>query len=390
VRLLWRAAPTPVTHDTGERWRDGFFIYPPPDRSVALNLSAAALFVVAVVVAIAFNWVAAKGVLIVAFLSVGLAYLVLPLVRIVRRTCARLFDGWRPSRTVAAMLLYLAAALILAPIWLAWGDKIASQVPDVAREVPRHVSRFAGQLRASEGWHEHFRLERQTRTRIRGVTLKVSEQVQAEAAELGSQIVRARLIAPWLATVPVIALLLITRWPVLHRSAARVPHTPHLQWRIDELLQQVNVILAAYTRAQALSALIVGTICGAGFAIMKLPNAAMLGIVAGLLELVPVAGPLAVAISATAVADTSQVLVVLAFLGALRVLQDYVIYPRLIRRTMHLHPLAVVVAIWCGALAGGIIGVCMAVPTVGVLQVAWRQYRGYRDIERLVRNHNGV
>ena len=104
----------------------------------------------------------------------------------------------------------------------------------------------------------------------------------------------------------------------------------------------------------------------------------MLGIVAGLLETIPIAGPLAVAISATAVAPTSKLLLVLAFLGSLRVLQDYVVYPRLIRHAMHLHPVAVVVAIWLGAMLGGIIGVCLAVPTVGVLQVAHRHYREYR------------
>ena len=110
----------------------------------------------------------------------------------------------------------------------------------------------------------------------------------------------------------------------------------------------------------------------------------MLGIVAGLLEFVPIAGPLAVAISATSVATSRQVIIILAFLGGLRVLQDYVIYPRLIRRALHLHPLAVVAAIWLGAALGGIVGVLMAVPTVGILQVARRQWREYRDIERLI------
>ena len=113
----------------------------------------------------------------------------------------------------------------------------------------------------------------------------------------------------------------------------------------------------------------------------------MFGIVAGLLETIPIAGPLAVAISATSVASPRQVLLVLAFLGSLRVLQDYVVYPRLIRRAMHLHPVGVVLAIWFGALVGGVVGVCLAVPTVGVLQMAWRHYRDYRAIERLVRQH---
>jgi predicted PurR-regulated permease PerM len=275
----------------------------------------------------------------------------------------------------------------MAPIWAVWGQKIVSQVPDVARDVPRHVARFASQIRASEQWHRHFTFERQTRALLERTTHSVSQRLQAEVAEVGAEVMRARLVLPWLAGVPLIALLLVAQWPDFHRSAARAVPTPHLKWRTDQFLRHVNMVLAAYTRAQALSALIVGIICGVGFALMKLPNAAMFGIVAGLLETIPIAGPLAVAISATSVASSSQVLLVLAFLGGMRVLQDYVIYPRLIRRTMHLHPVGVVLAIWLGATAGGIVGVCLAVPTVGVLQVLYRHYREYREIERLVREH---
>ena len=262
-----------------------------------------------------------------------------------------------------------------------------STVPDVAREVPVHVSRFASQVRASEAWHEQFAFELETRAFLRKATHNVSERVQAEVAEVGAEVMRARLVLPWLAGVPVLALLLVGQWPAFHRSAARALPTAHLKWRTDQFLRNVNMVLAAYTRAQALSALIVGVICGAGFALMKLPNAAMFGIVAGLLETIPIAGPLAVAISATSVASSSQMLLVLVFLGGLRVLQDYVIYPRLIRRAMHLHPVPVVLAIWLGAGIGGVVGVCLAVPTVGVLQVAWRHYREYLTVERLAREN---
>jgi predicted PurR-regulated permease PerM len=361
--------------------------FPPPDGTVALNLGVAALSVVAVIIAIAFNWVALKGVVVIGFLSVGLAYLVLPVVRIMRREAAAHFDGWRPSRILSVLLLYGITALIVVPIWAIWGGKIVSTVPNLAREVPRHVSRFASQVRASERWHERFAFERQTRVLVRSTTHNVSERIQAEVTEVSAEVLRARLVIPWLAGVPLITLLLVGQWPAFHRSAARVVPTAHLKWRTDQFLREVNMVLAAYTRAQALSALVVGVICGLGFALMKLPNAAMFGIVAGLLEAVPIAGPLAVAISATAVAPSSQVLLILGFLGALRVVQDYVIYPRLIRRALHLHPIAVVVAIWMGAMVGGIVGVCLAVPTVGVLQVTYRHYREYRAIEQLVREH---
>jgi predicted PurR-regulated permease PerM len=99
--------------------------------------------------------------------------------------------------------------------------------------------------------------------------------------------------------------------------------------------------------------------------------------------MIPLAGPLIMAIVATAVAP-AQVLAVLAFLAVLRVVQDYVIYPRLISRAMKLHPLAVVAALWAGAALGGLVGVCLAIPVVGMLQVTLRHWREYREIEELV------
>jgi len=85
-----------------------------------------------------------------------------------------------------------------------------------------------------------------------------------------------------------------------------------------------------------------------------------------------------------------RLLLLLAFLVGLRVAQDYVIYPRLIGRRMHLSAVAVILAVLVGAELGGLVGVFCAVPTVGVLSVALRQYREYREIERLVREHGAA
>jgi predicted PurR-regulated permease PerM len=185
--------------------------------------------------------------------------------------------------------------------------------------------------------------------------------------------------------VPVVAFLLLTRWNRFRRSTTRVLPTPHLQWRGDEFLRHVNGLLAAYTRAQVTSAVIIGFLCWVGFALLGLPYPGTLGLVAGVLEIVPLAGPITAAVIATAMAP-DRVLPVLTFLALLRIVQDYAIYPRLISRAMHLHPLAVVFALWLGAALGGLVGICLAVPVVGVLQVTYRHWREYRDIEDLVEN----
>jgi predicted PurR-regulated permease PerM len=156
--------------------------------------------------------------------------------------------------------------------------------------------------------------------------------------------------------------------------------TPHLRRR--RVPAKLNEVLAAHASA-TMSAIIVGLICWVGFAALRLPYPGTLALTAGLLEMVPLAGPIVAAVVATSVAP-DRALSILGFLAALRVVQDYAIYPRLISRALHLHPLAVVVALWAGAGLGGVVGVCLAVPVVGTLQVTHRHWREYRDIEALV------
>ena len=78
-------------------------------------------------------------------------------------------------------------------------------------------------------------------------------------------------------------------------------------------------------------------------------------------------------------------LAVIAFLVALRGVQDTLVYPRLIRHGMHLSTPALVLSLGTGAVVGGAGGVVLALPVAGFLSVSLRHWREYRAIERLVR-----
>jgi hypothetical protein len=58
----------------------------------------------------------------------------------------------------------------------------------------------------------------------------------------------------------------------------------------------------------------------------------------------------------------------------LRIVQDYVVYPRLIGQGIHLHPLAVIFAILAGEKLGGVPGVFLAIPLVAILTVSYRHW----------------
>jgi predicted PurR-regulated permease PerM len=160
-----------------------------------------------------------------------------------------------------------------------------------------------------------------------------------------------------------------------------------LRGRGAELFEDINDTLAAYMRAALLACLVVGVVCTIGFLLIGVPYALLFGLVAGLLEFIPLVGPLAVALGVTLVASfhsITQAMWVLAFLGALRLAQDYVVFPRLIRRGIHMHPLGVILAILSGAELAGITGIFLAIPAVAVLSVMHRHLLEYRGSGGLV------
>jgi predicted PurR-regulated permease PerM len=110
-------------------------------------------------------------------------------------------------------------------------------------------------------------------------------------------------------------------------------------------------------------------------------------VLAGLLEFIPLVGPLVVALGTGLVAgvhSTGQAVAVLLFLGTLRLVQDYVVFPRLVRRGIHMHPLGVILAILCGAELAGIAGIFLAIPVVAVLSVSYRHWLEHRGSAGLV------
>ena len=113
----------------------------------------------------------------------------------------------------------------------------------------------------------------------------------------------------------------------------------------------------------------------------------MLGLIAGILEFVPLVGPLLVAVLVALLAllhsGFAMAFVVLLFLGVLRIVHDYVVYPKIIGQGIHLHPLAVILAILAGAEIAGVAGIFLAIPVIAILTVSYRHWLEHRGSETI-------
>jgi predicted PurR-regulated permease PerM len=118
---------------------------------------------------------------------------------------------------------------------------------------------------------------------------------------------------------------------------------------------------------------------------MRVPFALMLGTAGGILEFIPVVGPLVAAALILGVAlltGYQHWVIVLLFLIAWRMVQDYVVSPRVMGRSVELHPLAAIFGVLAGGEIAGVLGVYLSIPVMASLRIVWRRWRMYAERRR--------
>jgi len=322
-----------------------------------------------------------ERVVLVLILAMLFAYLIAPLVDAAERPLRAVRTSPRLSRGVAIGVVYLFVSVV------AWAGAVIL-LPTVSRQVVDAASRapgYAQSLRTWEGgWsrsYERLRLPVEVRRRIDQSLLDAGDRVVEGVRESLVASVGVLSYLPWLVLIPVLSFFLLKDAGSL-RQAALDALPERFRGRGYRLFGELNTTLAAYIRAQLLACLLVGSICGAGFAVLGMPYAVLLGVLAGVLEFIPLLGPLLVAVIAGIVAALHAPMLVFwstGFLAIVRVIEDYVFYPRLMGHGVHLHPLAIIVAVLAGFELGGVAGIFLAIPAVAALSVAWRHGRGWLD-----------
>src|SRR3989475_2294991 len=263
------------------------------------------------------------------------AYVIAPAIDAVSRR-VRFGRRRRPlSRPVSIVVVYVALFACGALAWHRAAPIVGRWVHVTAPAVIDRV--FTGDRRpaAVDRLYADVPLPGRAKQVTAQATMTLLAYVEGEVRAALGELVDAARYVHWLAVPPVIAFLLLAYAPGFRRSALRALPHGHLQWRGDEYLRDVNSALAGYVRAQLAAGVIVATACTAVFSLFHLPYAVSMGIGAGVLELVPVIGPLTVILMAAGQAEQHAVALVIA-LAARRVGQDLVIYPPLIRHGMHL------------------------------------------------------
>jgi predicted PurR-regulated permease PerM len=272
------------------------------------------------------------------------------------------------------------ASYILLPL-------LGAQVAEFGRQVPSYIAYSRDHLQAWQHFIHRDRLPQGVREAIDRTFARTFDAAGDSVSHGFGSLLPLLGYLPWFILIPVVAFFLLKDGAAFRRTMLlTLPRGP-LRGRGAEVAEDINDALAAYMRAALMACLLVGVLCTIGFVLIGVPYALLFGVVAGLLEFIPLIGPLSVALGATLVTSfhsINQALWVVAFLGVLRLAQDYVVFPRLVRRGIHIHPLGVILAVLSGAELAGMVGIFLAIPAVAVLSVMHRHLLEYRGSGGLV------
>jgi predicted PurR-regulated permease PerM len=151
----------------------------------------------------------------------------------------------------------------------------------------------------------------------------------------------------------------------------------------DELvfvLTNINNYLITFFRGQVVVALCIGVLLTIGFLIIGLHYAVLLGMMAGILNIIPYLGAVltlvpAITLAAVQFQDWQHPVAVVGVFALVQTLEGFVISPRIMGDRVGLHPLTIIVALMVGTtLLGGILGGILAIPLTAALRVLMFRY----------------
>jgi len=291
------------------------------------------------------------------------------------------------QRHWAIFLVFLVGIGIVAGVCAFIIPRLIVEIKDLAEQVPHYREKVILEIQKwlqNSHWGQKFKEAWATDLRV-SLQTWAQNTAPAVSAWFVSQASR---IASWfglmigIAMVPVYLFYLLLEKEGIRRSWTDYLPIHESRWKEEGvfILTQINDYLILFFRGQILVALCDGILLTIGFVAIGLNYALLLGMVAGLLSIVPFLGVAISLVPALLLAlvqygDWLHPTLVLGVFALVQFLEGFFISPKIMGDRVGLHPLTIILAVMIGTtLMGGIIGGILAIPLTAALRVLMFRY----------------
>lgn len=325
-------------------------------KSKMINISTWSVVKVALVILVLYFLYLIKSILIILFISVILSSLIDPL--------ADWFTKKRIPRSLAVISIYLVLLAIIVGIAILLIPPIIEQVKNLVSNFPAYWDKLAALLVSLKQFSVEY-----------GFLDNIKNSLTSMQGNLAGGIFTT-INGFFNGVVAFFAVIFITFYLVIEEDSIKkvlrsiTPTKHHLY--LGDLISRMRDKLGLWLRGQMILSLIVGALSYIGLTILGVEYALILAILAGVAETVPYLGPILSAIPAIFIALTQSpllALLVLILYFVIQQLENNLLVPKVMQKTVGLNPIISIVALLIGAQVGGIIGVILAIPVAIVVTV---------------------
>ena len=209
----------------------------------------------------------------------------------------------------------------------------------------------------------------------RVTTDDLEEQIVGQIGQLGSQLVKLPLTIVSTGFDVLLVIIISIYWilagPTLRKFALSLfPYDR--QGKADAVMSEMGQTMGGYVRGIAINASLIFLMAFIGLSIIGVQYALVLALIAGILDIVPIVGPIIATVPIVGVAlldSPTTGFIALIFWIFIQQIESYVLMPYVMQAQAEVPPLLVLLAIFWGGSVGGILGALVAIPVAGALRV---------------------
>jgi predicted PurR-regulated permease PerM len=342
-----------------------------------IDTRTARVIFTALLFAVGFGFLYVARRTLVAFLfAVFFAYLMDPAV-------SRL-EKWLHGRGRAIAVIYALLLIAVALFFFSVGPRIGREAARLGQSLPDLLNRVSSGAIVHDIGQEHG-WSLQTQERFREFLSNHSDDIKKYAEQFGFRAANVAKEAWLILLVPLLAIFFLKDGQSFSQVALTTIQSRPQREFLQAVITDMNQMLAQFIRAQLTLAALSLVIYIAFLGAIGAPYSLVLGTAGGVMEFIPVVGPLVAALIILSVAVLMSFPhwgMLLIFLVVWRLVQDYVVSPRVMGQSMELHPLAAIFGVMAGGEIAGVLGVYLSIPVMASLRIVWRRGRIYIEKKR--------
>ncbi|MBO8170097.1 MAG: AI-2E family transporter [Thermoanaerobacteraceae bacterium] len=297
------------------------------------------------------------------FIALVIAYLLNPLVERI--------EQFKISRVTAIFIVYLTLTAFVVLLVVYGVPKIIRELDRFADTIPIYTRQVQDFVRDVHRDYSKTNIPESIR-QVTDETIREAEQLLiATVRDIADAIIGLFSQLLSLIIAPVLTFYMLKDW---EQVGAYIFGLLPANWRQETayLAGQVDRVLTKFIRGHLIVAVIVGTLTALGLAVLNMKFALLLGIVAGIADVIPYFGPIIGAVPAIALAlleSKYKALYVTGVMFLVQQLESNIISPKILGDSVGLHPLVIVFVLLAGGHLFGVVGMLLAVPVTAIARI---------------------